>query len=228
VLRTFVINVRKWGKNHWQIVSDDVLGGAWIQHEGSGYRPNEDTVAFYLWFTSTDYANNFSARCTVDGTPLPQDLSMGSNELIDIEATDAKEQTHHFRKVKLTASFHWGKHPRADEESRKLDGFMLIDHPGAWECRLRRDGKTVRELRFTVTAEGMIANDEMQSGKNPVPLAPHTVFIDNRIGKDASSFDERLDPTAYKKSLQYGLPWPDHPKVKTIHAALPAKFGPSL
>jgi hypothetical protein len=28
-----------------------------------------------------------------------------------------------------------------------------------------------------------------------------------------------------KKSLAYGLPWPDHPKVKEIHASYPAKSG---
>jgi hypothetical protein len=36
-----------------------------------------------------------------------------------------------------------------------------------------------------------------------------------------------FDP-AFKKSLQYGLPWPDHPKVTSIHAAGPGKLGPSL
>jgi len=225
VLRTLKFAFRKTGKNHWQVIADDVLGGAWVRHFGATYKePNERYVRMYMWFTSNDYADNLSARCVVDGTPLEKDIAMGGNSLIDIQATDSKERTFHYRKVEVGFDAYWGPHSRYLDH----DPFMLVDHPGAWECRVRRDGRTVRELRFAVTPDGKIQSDEMQSGGNPIPMTEDTAFIDNRLGKDASSLDERFDPAAYKKSLQYGLPWPDHPKVKLIHSALPAKFGPAL
>jgi hypothetical protein len=72
----------------------------------------------------------------------------------------------------------------------------------------------------------MIKNDEIQQGKHPIPSASNrTVFIENRLTKDSASFDKRIVPAAYKQTLQYGLPWPEHPKVKQIHDALPPKSG---
>jgi hypothetical protein len=215
VVRTFKFDVRKTGTASWQIVADDVLGAAWAKHL------NDHRVYFYMWFTNAESsAKDFSGRCTVDGTPLPDDFGLFGRTLIDVRATDSTEKVRHYRKFEFSTPLIWGS-PYDDE-------WRLTRRPGAWECRIRRDGKTVRELRFTVTPDGRIANDEIQSGKDPVPVVPDTVFIDNRLGKDASTFDERFDPVAYKKSLHYGLPWPDHPKVKSIHAAAPPKFGPSL
>jgi hypothetical protein len=74
--------------------------------------------------------------------------------------------------------------------------------------------------------DGMVLQDEIQTGKNAVPMVSNKVaLIDLRLTKDSSAWDERIVPAELKKSMGYGLPWPVHPKVKTIHASYPPKSG---
>jgi hypothetical protein len=135
---------------------------------------------------------------------------------------------YHWVKKKFLVDVYWGKRdtlqydmPKTTEADR-----VMSDNPGKWECGLRNDGKTIRQITFTVDAEGMILQDEIQSGKNPIAVvSPRVVLVDVRLTKDSSKFDKRINPAAMKKSMGFGLPWPDHPKVKEIHASYPAKSG---
>ena len=103
---------------------------------------------------------------------------------------------------------------------------VLSDNPGKWECNLRYNGKAIRQILFAVDADGMILQDEIQTGKNAIPIVRLRVaLVDVRLTKDSSTVDKRINPAALKKSMAFGLPWPDHPKVKTIHAPYPPKSG---
>ncbi len=195
VIRTFRTKVKKFGKNDWAIVADDVLGAAWMTHELSPVSSDfEFSATRSTWSTALD-RQGFWARCTVDEKPL-EDLPISGGDDADLDVRDEHDKTHHWRKMSLRFPVIWGSNDEGKKRRYTSPPVTFIDNPGSWMCKLRHEGKTVRELRFTVGADGMIENDEMQSGANPVRLAPGVVLIDSRLTKDSSSFDERLDPAA--------------------------------
>ncbi|HVK86671.1 MAG TPA: hypothetical protein VM513_21275 [Kofleriaceae bacterium] len=219
----------------WGIVPDDVLAGGWVymghaEANNGTYRKPE----FYIWFTNTNSLGNAKLRCTVGGKKIA-DISVGEQSGSDTEELELDHQpkkgdrlTYHWAKKKLMADIMYGKRDTLKWDMPKTtppDG-VLSDNPGTWECFLRNDGKNIRQITFVVDQDGMIKDDEIQTGKNPIPnVTKNVVFVDVRPTKDAAAFDKRIVPAALKKSLQYGLPWPDHPKVKAIHASFPPKSG---
>ncbi len=87
--------------------------------------------------------------------------------------------------------------------------FFLGDHAGKWECKVRdtSDGKTIRELNFTVDPTGYIASDEMNTGKGAIPTVPGVVMVDilPRFPKD-NKFDERVRPRCDEEELRLRHP----------------------
>lgn len=232
LVRTLKVNVGVWkerGKQlMYQIVPDDVLAAAWIHHGGkeavnSGvYR----RPVLYLWFASDKPMPNAAMRCTAAGKKLEDfELSPGSGGG-EVEADHIPEKgerlTYEWEQQRLTMDIFWG--PKSELKDWAQKGQVLADNPGKWECGLRVEGKTLRQISFTVDKDGMIQQDEIQSGKGAIPTVPGVVLVDLRIPKDAG-WDVRIRPDAMKKSMGYGLPWPSHAKVKTIHASYPGKSG---
>jgi hypothetical protein len=122
----------------------------------------------------------------------------------------------------------WGKRSTLKWEMPKNQpqDTVLSDNPGSWDCMLRHEGKAVRQILLTVDANGMIKQDEIQSGKGAIPtVSEREVLVDVRLTPDSQSYDKRIVPAAMKKSMGFGLPWPTHPKVKTIQASYPPKSG---
>jgi hypothetical protein len=150
------------------------------------------------------------------------------NIVADTNPAKGEPVQYHWAQRRFRLEVYWGQRStlrRDMPKDTKADGVMS-DNPGTWECGLRHEGKTIRTITFTVDADGMIQQDEIQRGKNAIPtVSPKVVLVDVRLTKDSASFDKRINPAAMKKSLAYGLPWPDHPKVKEIHASYPAKSG---
>jgi len=133
-----------------------------------------------------------------------------------------------WQKMNLMADVLWGQRSTLQYDMPKTQpkDSVLSDNPGKWECNLRHEGKAIRQLIFNVGKDGMIVQDEMQSGPGAIPtVSKKVVLIDMRLTKDSASFDKRIAPEAMKKSMAFGLPWPNHPKVKTIQASFPAKSG---
>jgi hypothetical protein len=64
----------------------------------------------------------------------------------------------------------------------------------------------------------------MQKGAHPVPTMSNVVLIDMKIPAD-NGVEKRIRPDAMKKSIGFGLPWPDGPTVKEIQAAFPPASG---
>ena len=237
LVRTFKANVHhfKGQWETWQIVPDDLLGGGWIymgHDEANDGRYRRPTL--YTWFAAADGLGSATLRCTVDGKKLP-DFELGTQGGSDAGEIEADHQpkkgdrlTYKWMKAKLLVEVLWGKRDTLKWDMAKTQppDTVLGDNPGAWDCKLRNAGKAIRQLLFTVDKDGMITQDEIQTGKNPIPVvSPRVVFVDVRLTKDSASFDKRIVPAALKKSLAFGLPWPDHPKVKAIHASFPPKSG---
>jgi hypothetical protein len=240
LVRTFKMTVRHYKglAEDWQVSPDDVLAAAWIyhghgsdddsRHSGSYRRPN-----LYMWFTG-DWLNDGALRCTVAGKKVPD---VGLSRQSDASETDiefvqlpkgGKRVRYVWSKQIFLLDVYWGKRDTlASDLGKNVEpDHVLADNPGKWECALRHDGKAIRQLNFTVDADGMIQQDEIQSGKNAIPTVSNlVVLVDLRLTKDSATYDARIAPEAMKKSLGFGLPWPDHPKVKTIHASYPAKSG---
>lgn len=220
----------------WGYMADDTLGTAWMymgtdEATDSTYRKPH----LYLWFATGDYLKG-SLRCKVDGKKEIPDITMseqgGSDtEEIEFDHSPLKgaRQTFKWAKKKYSLDITYGKRDTLKWDlGKKMDpDTVLADNPGAWMCKLRHDGKAIRELYFNVDKDGMIMPDEIQTAaKNGIPVvSPRVVLIDVRLTKDSATFDKRIIPEAIKKSMPFGLPWPDHPKVKTIHASYPPKSG---
>lgn len=238
LLRTFKVTVGRWKGEvsgvQWQVMPDDLLGTAWVfywwgEQENDAYRRPE----IWFWTTALTHKVDGTLRCSVEGKKLDDDIGATLNDfsgVSEIEASliPAKGDAVRYRweHVRLTPDVRFGTRENAGRVGKIPEKLFLIDHQGKWDCQLRTEGRAVRQFMFTVGDDGMIKNDEMQSGKNPVPIL-HDFYslIDVRIPEDAE-FDARLRPDAMKKSMGWGLPWPDHPKVKTIHEAFPKKSGP--
>jgi hypothetical protein len=234
LVRTFKVTVKTWheigNSALWQIMPDDLLGTAWVRHwyaEGSSslyHRPQ-----FIFWAATTNHNVRGSLRCTVAGKKLP-DFDAGFETVDQAEQVDAdhtapngSKQHYRWEHIKLVPDVFFGQR----QDLKNMDPTklrFLVDNPGAWDCEVRVDGKAIRQLLFTVNDKGLIQKDDLQNGKRPIPSLPNVVLVDVRIPK-GSDFDIRVRPDAMKKSMGFGLPWPDHPKVKEIQSAFPSASG---
>ena len=89
---------------------------------------------------------------------------------------------------------------------------------------LRRSGHKVREFMFTVNGKGLVEPSEMQKGTHPLQTLSNVALIDMKIPAD-NGVEQRIRPDAMKKSIGFGVPWPDGAKVNEIQAAFPPASG---
>jgi len=233
--KTTVVDLKgQW--ETWQIVPDDLLASAWMymghdDDNNSTYR----RPTLYLWFSNGDNLNDGTLRCMVDGTKKLADIELspqGGPDSGEIEADHQPKKgerlTYRWQKSKMLVDVMWGKRStlKFDMPKTAAKDSVLSDNPGKWDCKLRHEGKAIRQLQFTVSKDGMILQDEIQSGKGAIPVvSDRVVLIDVRLTPDSQTFDKRIVPAALKKSMGFGLPWPNHPKVKAIQASYPPKSG---
>ena len=233
LVRTYKFNVAQWTlfpakEKGYGMLVDDLLGAAYANHDTNANNPE-----FIFWMYAQKVGDG-ALRCSVDGKALEPfkvffDTVHGGSEAIQQEDRTAKGDTvrYYIQHVKLEVrDLYWGTddelkaaHQTPSDKLRRT-----ITNPGRWTCDVRVEQKTVRQLAFTVDANGRIVGDEMNTGKRAVPTLPMTPMIEIRIPKDAG-IDERVRPAALKQSIGWGLPWPDHPKVKTLQDALPPQSG---
>ena len=102
---------------------------------------------------------------------------------------------------------------------------FLGDTPGDWTCDARVEGTVIRSFAFTVGADGLIQQNPIQSGKNPLHVPPGTAVVAMTIPK---GIEVHFRPVAMKASAGFGVPWPDHPDVKKWQAAWPPQVGPDV
>ncbi|MBA3392457.1 MAG: hypothetical protein H0T89_07435 [Deltaproteobacteria bacterium] len=227
-LKTTVMNWKGIGKSqHWGHTPDDLLATAWI-------RNSEDSSTFHVplfdFWSSANLVGEHQLRCTVDGKKLPDfevhlDNSKASSQTsIESSFTQPKVQrTYAYTHVGMNPGFHYGsKSDFGSYDASKVR--WAIDNPGKWDCMLRMGGKPVRQFMFTVNNKGMIEPSEMQKGKGALPTLPWVALIDMKIPKD-NGVEKRIRADALKKSIGFGIPWPDHPKAKELQAAFPPTMG---
>ena len=213
----------------YQVVPDDVLGGAWIRHTYpqvyNELRAGKPTL--FLWFAQEDVPRESALRCTVDGAKIA-DLKLSFEPVLpmsSIEAEPNKGKPLHYAWVhgETQIDAYFGKRADYGGVGDAGDTLFLGDKPGAWVCQLRVASKPVRELRFTVDKKGFITSP-LQTAADAAPTLPSAVAIDMRFVKDAK-LDWRIRPDKMKKSRAWGLPWPSAAEVKDIHASFPAASG---
>lgn len=235
LVRTFKVNVKTWSEigkaTLFQIVPDDLLGAAFARVGYTNQQETEVRPEFVFWATTKALDRHAALRCTVDGKKL-EDFETFFDAVQNAEQVEADHTpksgphvVYRWEHVSITPKNLFVGPKEEVQKHLNADAVrLMIDNPGKWECQLRNAGKAVRTFLFTVNANGMIEPDEMQTGVSPLPTLPGTVLIDMRIPKD-DALDTRVRPDAMKKSMGYGLPWPDHPKVKAIQAAFPPASG---
>jgi hypothetical protein len=237
LVRTYHLTIAQWTdkfkKPVWQVLADDTLGSAyvhmWRSDDNPGYFRQPE---FMYWSSSFGYFKNGTLRCTVNGKKIP-DFDTSSDRVTDsptdqIEAsftTKAGSQIkYEWKHVGFTIRAWVG--PKSDPNGIHDPSQVryLADSPGAWICDLRSDGNVLRTFLFDVDDQGLIVQNEILSGKGAPPTLPDVRMIEVRLPKK-TTYDQRVNPAAMKKTMAFGLAWPDHPKVKDIQAALPPKSG---
>jgi hypothetical protein len=234
LIRDFKVSAARFSANAgspvWQIVPDDLLGAGYAHHIHAQSERN-GKVGFMFWTAARNGSGvEGQLRCTVDGTKL-DDLP-GTFEQVgtqnqgepgisaDIIPAHGARVTYYWWHFEFVPN-----HMYYGTEDRKANGAVVLgQHAGAWECDIRKDHEVVRQIKFAVDANGMIQSAPMQQGKGAVPLVDDIALIELHVPK-GSKFDQRIRPDAMKKSRGFGLPWPDDPSVKAIHATFPPSSG---
>ena len=215
LVRVYRVNVRSWNEGHgtmlYQVLPDDALGAAWARHISSDVAEQRMAVIDF-WMATDKTPGQTNMRCTVDGKRIADiDASIEPLQMDEVtleqEAdhfTGSAHEVHHYEGHQLDWDVAFG--PRGDD-SKRFEGnrTFLVDHPGHWDCLLRdtSTGKAVRELLFTVDAQGMI------EGLPGIATLPNVARIELRIPKD-TGLGERIPAGAIAKSMGFGLPWPPH------------------
>lgn len=226
LLRDFKVTVAQWtsfGDEVWQIVPDDLLATGYVEHIQSG-NMTDHKIGFAFWTASAATGGSWELRCTVGDAKVPdvkadREINVGEIVAEQVKKGVSDHVVYTWASMVMVANLFWGA---KDDDRRHTGGEWLIDHPGDWTCGLRQDAKTVREFRFHVGDDGMVASDAMAAGAPP--MWDRVALIDLRIPKD-STYDKRVRPDVMRKSRGFGLPWPAHPNVKTIQASFPAASG---
>jgi hypothetical protein len=234
LVATLKTEVRAWkgiGKTQsWGIVPDDLLAVAFVRHWDGASATRAPLIQF--WSTSSSLHGKAALRCSVGGKKLPDleahlDTANHGTDQATIESsftTATMSRTYTFQHYELDPGFRYGPKTKKDEALSPDRARFAVDTPGAWECVLRKDGKQVRQFLFTVDDKGMIQDSEMQRGGRALKTLPGVALIDMKIPAD-NGVEQRIRPEALRRSIGFGLPWPDHPRAREIQATFPPASG---
>jgi hypothetical protein len=234
LVATLKVEVRRWqgiGRSqYWGIVPDDVLSTAFVRHWDSASARRTPFIQF--WSSNSGLNGNATLRCTVDGKRLPDfeahlDPANQGSPQTQIEASYTSsngQHTYTFQHYQVDPGFRFGPKTKEDQKLTPDQVRFAVDHPGKYDCLLRKDGKQLRQFMFTVDEKGMIQQSDMQSGKRALKTLSNVVLIDMKLPAD-NGVEERLRPEAMRRSIRFGLPWPDHTRAKELQAAFPAASG---
>ncbi len=232
LVTTYHVTVKNWkgpGKSwNWGILPDDLLSVAYVRNWYGDEAFHVPLIEF--WSTAPTFIGDATLRCTVDGQKLDDlkahvDSAKGNRQSeIQVDITTSNDRwSHRYQHYAVEPDIHFGsKDDHGIYDPARMQ--WLVDHPGKWDCVLRKDGHKYREFLFTVNDKGMVEPSEMQKGSHPVPTLSNVVLIDMKIPAD-NGVEQRLRPDAMRKSIGFGVAWPDGPSVKTIQAAFPPAAG---
>lgn len=208
------------GKNNWKYgaLYDDLLGFSYaVQRQPSSSELN--SVWIYTWMNlQHDSAiKDISYKLSVDGNPVPLDDGFDANQNHEsIVTLDQREEIfvkakndrvvnpHNVYLVVFRPKLLWGTKGQAAGPG----WLWLADHPGKWNLKIRIAGQVVRELHFTVLANGEIAPHPEQDKSKPgfLNLGPGRFFAETYF-PNPNTFDLRFNPEAIRSGTLYGRPW---------------------
>lgn len=228
LVKTYPLTIRAWKGNgdSYAYLPDDALAMAYANHVTAG--DSKLSPRFDLWTTDDDALGRTMAfRCTVDGKKIPDIEGSTTGTFLTPDDSQTSYMRgggntnigYSYRHIAILMKATFG--PALKEPYYP----QLVDHPGAWDCNLRADGKVFRTFTFTVNKEGRIEASELQTkATKPFRTMPGQVVVDMKIPKD-TPYEKRLRNDAMKKSIGFGTPWPESPKTKEAQAALPPTKG---
>lgn len=232
VVATYHLTIKSWkgiGKSmNWGFTPDDLLAVAYVRAVTGD--TGLTTPHFEYWAAAKISGGDVTLRCTVDGKKIPDidsptdNAGIGAQNEIDNDVvTPSAQRYYQYKHIAIEPYGLYMGEKQKDQHYGEKSTF-LIEHAGKWDCNVRRDGKVIRELLFTVNDKGMVEQGPLQDGKHPLALPDNVVLIDMRIPKDGGA-DARLRPDAMKKSIGFGVPWPDGSGAKAAQAAFPPASG---
>ena len=243
LLRQFhvTVGVFPWMKErHYQVLQDDMLGTAFLTHqtESAVYEGTGDHQIIVEYWTTAKEPETPVLRCAVDGKRLPDEKTngVGVGGAIEVDMLVGKEKRVYswsssgfspdrllwgtFEEVKETRGWSTWDHAKAAEERYHF----LADHPGAWACDVRMEGRVIRQLTFQVNDKGRVLPSASQSAEGFPLLPPGVVHVNMRIPAKGHG-ETRFRPQAIRKSMRYGMPWPKHPVFDAFKKSLPPPSG---
>lgn len=242
LVATLKTEVRWWKEGRtsetWGIVPDDLLAVAFVRHRDNQSYTRVPLIQFWSSHDGLSGGSKPTMRCAVDGKKLPDfEAHIGalaaesSQSLIKASFTTPQlSRTYVYQHYQVEPGFRYGaktQDDQADAAAAAQRGAPVprfaIDNPGKWDCILRKDGKSIRQFMFSVDSRGLIQQSEMQNGKRPIKTLAHVALIEMKLTDP--SLEKRIRPDAMRKSVGFGLPWPDHPRAKELQAAFPKASG---
>jgi hypothetical protein len=221
----------------WGIRYDDLPGFSYVNHrkpDGGGWA----LLWIYCWINPEHESvlRDITYGIEVDGKPLDVPDGFAANDNREAVTTFDQEEhiwlkarndiltnKHNMCLVTFRPYLVWG--PKRVPVDAK--GIELIDHPGAWVLKIRVGGQLLRELHFTVDADGMIVPHAEQDAAKPgfMNLGPGRVFVETYFPNPVG-IDVRFNPDAIRAGILYGRPWISaEVKAGMLQALPPAKPG---
>lgn len=171
--------------------------------------------------------DDVSLRCSVNGERIRERIHVGGSMLHqrggDVASyVDSDGESHEFgyRYYEVSTAFAFGG------RGGSYDNYDLVEHPGDYSCVIKVGGEAVRELLFTVTAEGIAPHPE-QLGDGALYLAPGRALIQTRF-PSPDKWDQGIDPAAIRAASFYGRPWRDPASMAPTFESLPPRPVGSL
>jgi len=155
-------------------------------------------------------------RCTVDGKPikLPED-SVKFTEYRHTHRTQTwgkgrrdSQENISFRQYHLAVPFTWGDKNNSD--------IKIDKHPGKWACKLKHEGKIVREFGWVIGADGKL-QPHAEEG-HALSFGPTAHLISNSF-PGTTPYETRFAP---KEALKLGVFYGHAIKSKELKAELKA------
>jgi hypothetical protein len=225
------------GKNVWKYGTsyDDLFGFSYLvqRPSQSGQSP---PVWIYTWMNLShdSVLKDITYRIEVDGkvVPPPDGFDAGQNHesvtTFDQEeaffvraANDRVVNKHNVYLVVFRPRLIWGT---KSQNAGNANWMWLADHPGKWSFKIRIAGEVVRELRFTVLANGQIQRHSEQDPATAgfLNLGPGRFFVETYF-PNPNTFDLRFNPDAIRAGMLYGRPWISREVMENMLTVLPPK-----
>lgn len=218
----------------YQVRGDDLMGMSYLWQQPADSTETFGNVYIYFWAAIANGNTNYrdpSWRCSLNGERVAAldvgdsvvesiaDISIDNDQMVGTERTT----THYaYRQMWIKPQMLWD--PTGGQSGQNAWRYNITEHPGAYACRLRDAGETVREFRFTVNPDGSVAQHAAQSAPGGPTLRPGASFIETHFPeRNASEFV--FDRDAVRRGFSFGRTWPSVPAVTSWLDALPASYG---